>query len=236
MNLVDKEHGQGGRYMSKGVVLLSGGLDSSTTLGIANEEVDELYAMTFLYGQKHDRELQSAKDLASHYSIVEHKILEIPIAEVGKSSLLKDGEDIPEDRDIDEEIPSTYVPARNIIYLSYALSYAESIEADAIYIGANAVDYSGYPDCRPDFYEAFEDMAEEGTKRGVEGDPIDIRYPLIDLTKGDIVKKADELDVPLEKTWSCYKGKEKACGVCDSCRLRLKGFKEAGLEDPIEYE
>ncbi len=222
--------------MSKGIVLLSGGLDSSTTLGIANKEMDELYALTFLYGQKHDRELQSAKDLASHYSVKEHKILEIPVNEVGKSSLLKGGEQIPENRSIDDDIPTTYVPARNIIYLSYALSYAESIDADAIYIGANAIDYSGYPDCRPEFYDAFKKMAEKGTKRGVEGNPIDIRYPLIDMSKGEIVEKADELNVPLEKTWSCYKGKEKACGVCDSCKLRLKGFKEAGLEDPIEYE
>jgi len=222
--------------MSKGIVLLSGGLDSSTTMGIANEEVEELYALTFLYGQKHDRELQSAKDLASYYSVKEHKILEIPVNEVGKSSLLKGGEEIPENRSIDDDIPTTYVPARNIIYLSYALSYAESIGGDAIYIGANAIDYSGYPDCRPEFYDAFKKMAEKGTKRGVEGNPIDIRYPLIDMSKGEIVEKADELNVPLEKTWSCYKGKEKACGVCDSCKLRLKGFKEAGLEDPIEYE
>ena len=222
--------------MSKGVVLLSGGLDSSTTLAIADEEVDELYAMTFLYGQKHDRELSSAKELAELYEVKEHKVLNIPLQEVGKSSLLKEGEEIPENREIDEDIPSTYVPARNIIYLSYALSYAESIDADAIYIGANAIDYSGYPDCRPEFYDAFKEMAAKGTKRGVEGDPIDIRYPLIDLTKGKIVEKADELGVPLGKTWSCYKGKEKACGICDSCKLRLKGFKEAGLEDPIEYE
>ena len=168
---MDREHGQGVRYMSKAVVLLSGGLDSSTTLGIANEEMDELYAMTFLYGQKHDRELESAKDLASHYSVVEHKILDIPIDKVGKSSLLKEGEDIPEDREIDEEIPTTYVPARNIIYLSYALSYTESIGADAIYIGANAVDYSGYPDCRPDFYDAFEDMAGKSGRRRTNRPP-----------------------------------------------------------------
>ncbi len=223
--------------MGKAVVLLSGGLDSSTTLGAADEEHEELHALTFLYGQKHDREIRSAKKLAEHYSVEEHKFLDIPLSDVGRSSLLQGGEDIPdhEEDNIGEDIPSTYVPARNIIFLSYALSYAESIDADAIYIGATARDYSGYPDCRPEFYEAFEQMAAKGTKRGVEGDPVFIRYPLIDLTKGEIVEKAYELDVPLELTWSCYRGKEKACGECDSCKLRLKGFKEAGIEDPVEY-
>jgi len=223
--------------MGKAVVLLSGGLDSSTTLGIANVEYEELHALTFLYGQKHDKEIRSAKKLAEHYSVIEHKFLDIPLSDIGKSSLLHGGEEIPdhEEGEIGEDIPSTYVPARNIIFLSYALSYAESIEADAIYIGATARDYSGYPDCRPEFYEAFEKMAAKGTKRGVEGDPISIEYPLIDMTKGEIIKKADEIGVPLHLTWSCYRGEEKACGECDSCKLRLKGFKEAGLEDPIEY-
>jgi len=223
--------------MGKAVVLLSGGLDSSTTLGIANVEYEELHALTFLYGQKHDKEIRSAKKLAEHYSVIEHKFLDIPLSDIGRSSLLHGGEEIPdhEEGEIGEDIPSTYVPARNIIFLSYALSYAESIEADAIYIGATARDYSGYPDCRPEFYEAFEKMAAKGTKRGVEGDPISIEYPLIDMTKGEIIKKADEIGVPLHLTWSCYRGEEKACGECDSCKLRLKGFKEAGLEDPIEY-
>ena len=224
--------------MSRGVVLLSGGLDSSTTLGIANEEMDELYVLTFLYGQKHDKEKESAKELTKHYSVKEHKILDIPIEEIGKSSLLKGGEEIPahDEADIGSDIPTTYVPARNIILLSYALSYGESVDADAIYIGATAVDYSGYPDCRPHFFEAFEDMAEKGTKRGVEGNPISIEYPIINMRKSEIIEKAHEIGVPLEKTWSCYKGGEKACGECDACKLRLKGFKEAGLEDPLEYE
>ncbi len=223
--------------MSKAVVLLSGGLDSSTTLGIANEEHDELYALTFLYGQKHARERKSAKDLAEYYSVNEHKMLDIPLLEIGESSLLEDGEEIPEQdiEEIGEEIPTTYVPSRNIIFLSYALSYAESIEADAIYIGATARDYSGYPDCRPEFYTAFRKMAEEGTKRGVNGDPVEIDCPLIDMGKDEIVKRADKLNVPLHLSWSCYKGGEKACGECDACKLRLKGFEEAGLEDPIEY-
>ncbi|MBS3816045.1 MAG: 7-cyano-7-deazaguanine synthase QueC [Candidatus Thermoplasmatota archaeon] len=223
--------------MSKAVILLSGGLDSSTTLGIADNEHEELYALTFLYGQKHDKEIESAKKLAEHYSVEEHKILDIPLAEIGRSSLLEGGEEIPQnlEEDIGEDIPSTYVPARNIILLSYGLSYAESIDADAVYIGANARDYSGYPDCRPEFYESFENMARDGTKRGVEGNPIELKYPLIDMTKGEIVEKADEIGVPLHLTWSCYEGEEKACGRCDSCKLRLKGFEEAGLEDPIEY-
>ncbi len=223
--------------MKKAIVLLSGGLDSSTTLAMAHEEGYELYALTFLYGQTHSREIESAEKLAEHFDVDEHKILDIPLEEIGESSLLGDEEEIPShaEDEIGDEIPSTYVPARNIVLLSYALSYAESVDADAIFIGANARDYSGYPDCRPEFYDAFERMAEKGTKRGVEGDPIDIRYPLIDMTKGDIVEKGTELNVPWELTWSCYEGGERACGECDSCKLRLKGFQEAGLEDPIEY-
>jgi len=222
--------------MDRAVILLSGGLDSSTTLGIAAKEHESLCALTFTYGQKHEKEIKSARKLASHYDVDEHKILDISLDKIGKSSLLKSGKAIPEkNEDIGKNIPSTYVPARNIILLSYALCYAESIGANAIYIGANARDYSGYPDCRPDFFKAFEDMAEKGTKKGVEGSTIQIKYPLIDMTKGEIVKKASELDVPLQLTWSCYKGKEKACGICDSCKLRLKGFKEAELEDPVEY-
>jgi len=224
--------------MKKAVVLLSGGLDSSTTLGIADDEGYEVHALTFVYGQKHDREIESAKKLAEHYGVKEHKIIEIPLKEISKSSLLKEGEEIPDisDKDIGQEIPSTYVPARNIILLSFALSYAESIDAEAIFIGANAVDYSGYPDCRPEFYDAFQKAAEKGTKTGIEGEPIEIRYPLIDMTKAEIIQKAEELGVPLKYTWSCYKGGKKACGRCDSCKLRLKGFREAGLEDPIRYE
>ncbi|MGM0510960.1 MAG: 7-cyano-7-deazaguanine synthase QueC, partial [Thermoplasmatota archaeon] len=204
--------------MKRAVVLLSGGLDSSTTLGIADDEGYEVHALTFTYGQKHEREIESAKKLADYYDVEEHKMIEIPLEEISKSSLLKEGEDIPDisDEQIGEEIPSTYVPARNIILLSFALSYAESIDAETILIGANAVDYSGYPDCRPEFYDAFQEAAEKGTKRGVEGEPIEIRYPLITLTKAEIIKKAQDLGVPLKYTWSCYKGGEKACGTCDS--------------------
>jgi len=227
--------------MSDAVVLLSGGLDSSTTLGIADQNHENIYGLTFIYGQKHEKEIESAKRLASHYSIEEHMILDIPLSDIGRSSLLEGKKDIPipehQEDDIgdEEDIPSTYVPARNIILLSFGLSYAETIDAEAIYIGATARDYSGYPDCRPEFYEAFETMAEKGTRRGVEGEPITIRYPLIKMTKKEIVEKANRLDIPLEMTWSCYKGKEKACGRCDACKLRLRGFEEAGLDDPILY-
>jgi len=223
--------------MSKAVVLLSGGLDSSTTLGIANKKHDEIFAITFKYGQKHDKEVQCAKKLADYYSVKEHIVIDAQLEKIAKSSLIND-EDIPisDEEGIGDTIPTTYVPARNIIFLSYALSYAESIDADTIYIGATAVDYSGYPDCRPAFFKAFKKMAKKGTKRGIEGKKIDIKTPLIDKSKAGIIGIGDELSVPFEKTWSCYKGGEKACGVCDSCKLRLKGFDEAGLKDSIVYE
>ena len=222
--------------MSKALVLLSGGLDSSTTLGIANEENDEIFALTFKYGQKHDKEIQCAKELADYYSVKEHIVIDAQLEKIAKSSLIND-DDIPisDEEEIGDTIPTTYVPARNIIFLSYALSYAESIDAGKIYIGATAVDYSGYPDCRPDFFKAFNKMAKKGTKRGIQGKKIDIKTPLIDKSKSEIIKKGDELSVPFQKTWSCYQGGIKACGKCDSCKLRLKGFMEAGLEDPIEY-
>ncbi|MGM0404999.1 MAG: 7-cyano-7-deazaguanine synthase QueC [Thermoplasmatota archaeon] len=223
--------------MSKAVVLLSGGLDSSTTLGIANEGHEEIYALTFRYGQKHDKEIQCAKELADYYSVKEHIIINTQLEKIAKSSLLNDG-DIPilDENEIGNTIPTTYVPARNIIFLSYALSYAESVDAETIYIGATAVDYSGYPDCRPEFFEAFKTMAMKGTKRGTEGKQIDIKTPLIDKSKSEIIKRGVELSVPYQKTWSCYRGGVKACGTCDSCKLRLKGFEEAGLTDPLEYE
>ncbi len=223
--------------MSKAVVLLSGGLDSSTTLGIANEEHDEIFALTFKYGQKHDKEIQCAKELANHYSVEEHIILETDLKKIAKSSLIND-DDIPasDEEDIGKSIPTTYVPARNIIFLSYALSYSESLDAKAIYIGATAVDYSGYPDCRPEFFKAFKTMAKKGTKRGVEDKMVDVKTPLIDKSKSEIIKIGDDLSVPFEKTWSCYRGREKACGTCDSCKLRLKGFDESGLKDPLVYD
>ncbi len=218
------------------VVLLSGGLDSATTLAIAVNECDEVHALSFDYGQRHSRELESAKRIARHYGVV-HKIIRLDMRAVGGSALTDDIE-VPERtlEEIENEIPVTYVPARNTIFLSYALGYAEVIDGDRIYIGVNALDYSGYPDCRPEYIKAFQEVARLGTKRGVEGRPIKIETPLINLTKAEIIKRGMELGVPYELTWSCYRGGEKACGRCDSCLLRLKGFMEAGYEDPLEYE
>ena len=224
----------------KAICLLSGGLDSSVTLAIAKSEGYEVYAMTFIYGQTHSKEIEAAKKIAKHFKVREHKVIGLDLSEIAKSSLIS-GAEIPTGRSAEEiisckEIPSTYVPGRNIIFLSLALAYAESIDADAIFIGANAVDFAGYPDCRPEFFEKFQELINIGTKRGVEGNPIKIKTPIINLTKAEIIKKGLSLGVPFELTWSCYLGKEKACGKCDSCILRLKGFKEAGLKDPIEYE
>ncbi len=223
----------------KAVVLLSGGLDSSTCMAIAKDEGYELYALSFDYGQRHKRELESAKEIARHFGAKKHLILKMELDRIGGSALTDESMAVPDNRDEEhmaDEIPITYVPARNTILLSYALAYAEVNDCDAIFIGANALDYSGYPDCRPEYYEAFEEVARLGTKRGVEGDPIEIKYPLIDMTKAEIIRTGISLGVPYEHTWSCYKGGEKACGVCDSCRLRLKGFRESGYEDPLEYE
>ena len=224
--------------MKRCVVLLSGGLDSATTLGIAKSEAYEIFALTFSYGQKHPREVEAAKALGSHYRVAEHKILNIELDAIGGSSLLMGGGTIPEhdSEEIGSEIPSTYVPARNTIMLSYATALAEVTGAEAIFIGANAVDYSGYPDCRPEYIDAFQKLVKLATKRGVEGHSLEIKAPLLEMSKGDIVRKGMELGVPYELTWTCYRGGEKACGTCDSCVLRLRGFKGAGYEDPIIYE
>ncbi len=220
----------------RAVVLLSGGLDSSTVLAMAIDMGYEVHALSFDYGQRHSRELESAKRIAEYYK-VPHKIIKIDLRQIGGSALTDDI-DVPErsEEEIGGGIPITYVPARNTILLSYALGYAEVIDADAIFYGANAIDYSGYPDCRPEYVEAFEKCANLGTKRGVEGKPIKILAPIINMTKADIIRKGMELGVPYELTWSCYRGGKKACGKCDSCILRLKGFMEAGYEDPLEYE
>jgi 7-cyano-7-deazaguanine synthase len=222
----------------KAVVLLSGGLDSTVTIALAKDQGYELFPLSFDYGQRHDRELESAKNIAHHYEVREHKIIKIDLSQIGGSALTDKGIEVPENRDekeIGSDIPPTYVPARNTILLSIALGYAEVIGAEAIFIGANTQDYSGYPDCRSDFFSAFSEVARLGTKAGVEGKSIEIRYPLINLTKAEIVKEGSRLNVPFHLTWSCYKGEERACGKCDSCLLRLKGFEEAGFKDPIEY-
>ncbi|MFZ5986093.1 MAG: 7-cyano-7-deazaguanine synthase QueC [Bacillota bacterium] len=218
--------------MSRAVVLLSGGLDSTTCMSVAIREGYDVYPLSFDYGQRHEKELESAKQISKYYKIKQHKI--IKTGNVGGSALTDFDIDVPEYKN-GLHIPVTYVPARNIIFLSYAVGYAEVVDAEAIYIGVNAVDYSGYPDCRPEFIEAFENVIRLGTKSGVNGKPVKIVTPLISLSKADIIKLACENNAPLHLTTSCYKGGEKACGVCDSCVLRLKGFKEAGIVDTIEY-
>jgi 7-cyano-7-deazaguanine synthase len=219
--------------MKKAVVLLSGGLDSTTCLSEAIKNGYEVYPLSFDYSQRHNRELKCASNIVNHYGIKTHRI--IKMENVGGSALTDMGIEVPEYKG-DNDIPVTYVPARNIIFLSYAVGYAEVVGAEAIYIGVNSIDYSGYPDCRPEFISAFEETIRVGTKSGVEGNPIRIITPLLRLSKAEIILLAYNNKAPLQLTTSCYKGGEKACGVCDSCILRLKGFKEAGLTDPVEYE
>ncbi len=217
------------------VVLLSGGLDSTTVVATAINEGYTVTAISFRYGQKHTKELESAKAVAKHYGIA-HAIIDLDLSSF-RSALTQDIE-VPADRegDLSQNIPITYVPARNIVFLSIAAGLCESVDADYIFIGTNSVDYSGYPDCRPEFLEAFQSMLAVGTKAGVEGNPIQIKAPLENLSKTEIVKLGKKLNAPLHLSWSCYNGGEKACGHCDSCKLRLKGFEGAGYKDEIEYE
>ncbi len=223
--------------MPDSIVLLSGGLDSTVVLARALAEGREPLALSFRYGQRHSRELESAQTIAAHYG-VPHKVMDLDLSALN-SSLVHEDEELPEGRSEDEmgqDIPSTYVPARNIILLSIAAGMCESIGGEAVYIGANSVDYSGYPDCRAEFFQAYEDMLSVGTRSGVEGEPLSIETPILFLSKEEIVRLGIELEAPLEMTWSCYRGETKACGRCDSCALRLKGFEDAGLKDPVEYE
>ncbi len=216
------------------VCLLSGGLDSATALFIARKESFTPLALTIDYGQLHRKELESAKQIAKHLGI-EHQIVSIQLP-WGGSALLDSKIQIPENRsagEIPNEIPVTYVPARNTIFLSIAASFAEARGAQTIFIGVNALDYSGYPDCRPDYMKSFEEALKRGTKCGVEGKSIEIKTPLIQLKKSEIIRLGHTLGVPFEWTWSCYKGGKFPCGVCDSCLLREKGFKEAGIDDPL---
>lgn len=227
----------GGVTIPKAVVLLSGGLDSTTCLAQSIADGNEPIALSFRYGQRHTKELKSAANVAAHYG-VKHIIIDMDLS-MFHSALTDMSLDVPENRDEDSmgsDIPITYVPARNIIMLSVAAGVCESFGADKIYIGVNSVDYSGYPDCRPEFIKAFEDAINKGTKAGVEGHPIKIVTPIQYASKSDIVKLGKKLDAPLHLTWSCYEGGEKACGKCDSCQLRLKGFADAGYKDEIEYE
>lgn len=219
----------------RAVIVLSGGLDSTTCMGIAKEKGYDLYPITFSYGQRHDREVEHAKKVAEYYEVKEHRIVDIGFFnQIGGSALTDDSLTVPTDG-VEDEIPATYVPARNLIFLSLASAYAEVIEAQAVIIGVSAVDYSGYPDCRPEFIESMEQTVNLATKTGVTGESIQIQPPLIDMTKKETVEEGLRLNVPYHLTTSCYTGDEAACGVCDSCRLRIKGFKEAGAKDPIPY-
>ena len=225
--------------MKRAVVLLSGGLDSATVLGLCRAQGFETYALSFRYGQRHEREIAAAKKIATSLGAREHRIAEIDLRVFGGSVLTGPGE-IPTDRSvaqIADGIPVTYVPARNTIFLSYALAWAEVIQASDIFIGANAVDYSGYPDCRPEFIQAFEKMANLATRAGVEGNVFMIHAPLISLTKAEIIQQGLSLGVDYSMTHSCYNPTADglACGGCDSCQLRLKGFREAGVADPVPY-
>ena len=217
------------------VVLLSGGLDSATTLAIARAEGFRCHAMSFRYGQRHAVELEAAAAVAEQLGAAEHRVVEIDLAAFGGSALTDETIDVPETPG--EGIPVTYVPARNTIFLSYALAWAEVLEAGSIFVGVNAVDYSGYPDCRPEYIAAWEAMANLATKRGVEGHHLAVRTPLLDWSKAEIVKKGSELGVDYALTVSCYQPDDRgrACATCDSCRFRARGFAAAGLDDPTRY-
>ena len=219
----------------KAVVLLSGGLDSATTLAIAKQQGYDCYTLSFDYGQRHSSELNSAKRVADAMGVSELMVLPMALDRIGGSALTDRSIDVPEGGT--EGIPVTYVPARNTVFLSLALGWAETLGASDIFIGVNAVDYSGYPDCRPEFIEAFEKLANLATKMGVEGEKIRIHAPLINLTKAEIIQKGNSLGVDYALTVSCYQADEDgtACGVCDSCRLRHQGFVEAGVPDPTPY-
>ncbi|MDM5339433.1 7-cyano-7-deazaguanine synthase QueC [Fictibacillus enclensis] len=223
--------------MKKAVIVLSGGLDSTTCMGIAKHEGYELYPLTFNYGQRHSREVNQAKKVAEYFEVKEHRIVDIAfLNQIGGSALTDASIDVPTEKDDKEEIPSTYVPARNMIFLSLASAYAEVIGAEAVFIGVSAVDYSGYPDCRPEFIKSMNETINLATKAGTTGEQIAICAPLMHLTKKETIQKGLELEVPYHLTTSCYNGEEEACGECDSCKLRLKGFEEAGAKDPIPYK
>jgi len=225
----------------KAVVLLSGGIDSATTLAIARSENFQCYALTFSYGQRHKREVEAAKKIAHSLGAIEHRIIDIDLACFGGSALTDSAIEVPKDRvelGNPAQIPPTYVPARNTIFLSYALAWAEVLGAFDIFIGVNQTDYSGYPDCRAEFIAAFEKTANLATAAAIQGKGrYNIHTPIINMTKREIILTGAKLNVDFSLTHSCYDpdGQGRSCGRCDSCRLRLKGFAEAGMRDPIEY-
>lgn len=223
----------------KAVVLVSGGLDSATTLAMASDEGFSCYALSFDYGQRHRSELDASTRVATTLGAVEHRVMQLDLRAFGGSALTDDAIDVPTGQTASgDTIPVTYVPARNTIFLSYALAWAEVLGAQHIFIGVNAVDYSGYPDCRPEYIAAYQAMANLATRAGVEGHPITIHTPLIQLSKADIIRRGVELGVDYGATISCYDADDegRACGQCDSCRLRAAGFLEAGISDPTVYQ
>ena len=218
---------------SGSLVLLSGGMDSATCLALAGRRPGPVHALTVLYGQRHAREVRSARALARHYHVARHTVVHLPLGSLLASSLTDARRPLPRRRRPSGRIPSTYVPARNTILLAVALGYAESHRLRTIYLGANAIDYSGYPDCRPEYFRAFERLARLATRASVEeGVTVRIETPLLRLSKAEIVRLGERLGVPWGLTWSCYAGGRRPCGKCDACRLRAKGFAEAGVEDP----
>lgn len=220
----------------RAVVLLSGGLDSTTCLAIAKQQGYACYGLSFDYGQRHRSELQAAERVARAGGLCDYKVVKVDMSGIGGSALTDASLTVPEEESAG--IPITYVPARNTVFLSYALAWAEVLEADAIFIGVNAMDYSGYPDCRPEFIAAFQTMANLATRAGVEGHPLRIEAPLINMTKAEIIRAGLAAGVDYGATVSCYQADEdgRACGNCDACRLRRKGFREAGVDDPTRYQ
>lgn len=224
--------------MRKAVVLLSGGLDSTTCMGVAVKEGYQVYPISFRYGQRHETEMDSALAISRHYKVLPEDHLMVDLGRAIRGSALTGDSEVPLGRDVTEMshgVPSTYVPSRNIIFLAHAASYAEVVGAEAVYLGVNALDYSGYPDCRPEFVEAFQRVLQVGTKPGVEGEAVRIESPLLNLSKAGIVRLGNEVGAPLHLSYSCYSGTRPSCGECDACLLRLKGFREAAMEDPIPY-
>ena len=223
--------------MSKALILLSGGLDSATVLAIAKSQGYDCYALSFDYGQKQRSELDSSISIAKKSNVIEHRIMKISLSDIGGSALTDQSIDVPKYSE-SNEIPITYVPARNTIFLSFALAWAEVVDCQTIFIGVNALDYSGYPDCRPEFIEAFENMANLATKQSVDGDRIQIKTPLISMTKAEIIKKGLGLGVDYSETTSCYDANTlgEACGECDACVLRKIGFENANVQDPTRYQ
>lgn len=225
------------QHNKKAVILMSGGLDSTTCLALAKEQGYQCYALSFSYGQRHSSELLAAKRIAEHFQVAEYRVADIDLAAFGGSSLTDTSMVIPEQEAAEDEVPNTYVPARNTIFLSYAMAWAEVLSAEAIFIGVNSVDYSGYPDCRPEYIAAFEKMANLATVAGVQNHYLHIETPLMHMSKAEIIRLGLSIGVDYSITVSCYQADEqgRACGKCDSCRLRAQGFAEAGVQDMTKY-